>query len=190
MSHDQTSLNSLSLIEHSVYYTCLIRSIDTTLKNNYLLSQPKKEKCLTSAQFEDLETVYKALNPDCDSITTCRFYYEHKQVILAGEEYISERSRSTHSSFITAYWCEDYLTGKINTSLLRIGSIIVHKVQLSENGTTQQMLCNCGMVERTSSQVFLAFFCNHHYDSFGRAITSKFYTDCKNRWSMCNLKKR
>ena len=144
-SLDQTSLNSLSLMEHSVYYTCSIRSIDTTLKNNYILSQPKKEKCLTSSQFEDLEIVSKALNPDCDSITMSRFYYEHKQFVLAGEEYISERSRSAHSSFIAAYWCDDCLTGKIATSPLRIGpikSIMVHKVQLKEKGTTQQTF-NC-----------------------------------------------
>ena len=100
----QTSSDSLSFLQQSVYYTCLVRSVDATLKDWYVLSQPKYEKCFKTEELNNLKVMYKALYPDHDKIKLSYFYQESKEILINGEQHISVQSRSKRSATIVAHW--------------------------------------------------------------------------------------
>ena len=54
-SFSQTSLNSISFVQQSVYYTCPVRSVDATLKEWHVLSQPRREKCWNTEELHNLK---------------------------------------------------------------------------------------------------------------------------------------
>ena len=93
-SCNQTSSDSLSYLQQSVYYTCLVRTVDATLKDWYVLSQPKYEKCCKTEELNNLKVMYKALYPDHDKIKLSYFYEESKEILINGEQHISVQSRS------------------------------------------------------------------------------------------------
>ena len=78
-SCNQTSSDSLSFLQLSVYYTCLVRLVDATLKDWYILSQPKYEKCFKTEELNNLKVMYKVLYPDHDKIKLSYFYQESKE---------------------------------------------------------------------------------------------------------------
>ena len=132
-SLEQTSLSSTSLIQQAVYHTCPVRSIDASTKDWYIPSQPRYEKCFNSEELQDLEQMYKTLFPDAEKISLSYFYFENKQVVICGEQYLSIQSRSMRSSAIVAHWpnrnaqgidCD----GKLPLRVGIISSFINHKV--------------------------------------------------------------
>ena len=140
-SFNQTSMNSLYLVEQTVYHVCPVRSLDATLKEKYLLSQPKREKCFNPQEMKDIEQMYRTLYPESDSFKPSHFYYESKQVFVNGEEYISTQSRSKRSSAIVAHWGNEHSRGIDSTGTLplRVGVVntfISHQVTFQSSGKT------------------------------------------------------
>ena len=75
-SVDQSALNSFLLVEQAVYYSCPPSSLDATLKEIHVLSQPKLEKCFNHSEFSNLEIMYKELYPEFISMKLSRFFFE------------------------------------------------------------------------------------------------------------------
>ena len=133
-SVNQSAYNSFSLVHQVVYYNCPVSSLDATMNNDYVLSQPKREKCLNDSELVDLEAMYKKLYTDAISVGLSRFYFEHKQLTINGEEYISTHSLSKRSAVIVAHWPNDSgeidSTGTAQPRVGKISSFLTHIVTL------------------------------------------------------------
>lgn len=146
-SVNQSSYNSLSLVHRVIYYNCPVSSIDATINNDYILSQPKREKCLTDSELLHLEAMYKKLYTDAISIKLARFYFEHKQLTIHGEEYISTHSLSKRSAVIVAHWPHDSgdidSTGTAQPRVGKITSFLTHIATLKTAANQEIVLTHC-----------------------------------------------
>ena len=102
--------------------------------------------------------VYSKLYPEVD-VELSRFYFEHKELVIHGEDYLSDSSSSSHSPHIIADWSDQLLhRGTSSGPHLSVGmlksvfthSVILKSVQHEARQKKKSLFCPHGVVRRTS----------------------------------------
>lgn len=88
--------------------------------------------------------MYKALFPDADNIFLSYFYFENKQVVIYGEQYLSIQSRSKRSPAIVAHWPNRNsqgidVDGKLPSRVGIVLSFLTHKVTFGPDQLSQDI---------------------------------------------------
>ena len=128
---------SIDLIQQLSSRTGPTCHIDPEEKQYHGIIQPLYKKCLTDEEIEHIGHVYKALYPNNRIVHVSRFCSKFKKLIINGEEFISEKSRSQRSPSIFAHWPS--LSGRIDTTgnapyqVGNVKSFICHQVSFEHD---------------------------------------------------------
>lgn len=99
----QMAYESVDIIQQCNALSGSTRNIDPQQKPFHRIIQPLYEKCFTDEELGYLSHVYEAIYPQRPILRLSRFYKEFKTLIVSGDEYISEMSRSQRSAAIIAH---------------------------------------------------------------------------------------
>ena len=103
-SFDQTTVQDVTTVMQVKNIDCRVALLDATEKSYQCLVEPLYEKYFSDADLQLLHSMYSLLYPSSSVQHVARFYHEAKQIIINGEEYISQKSRSVKSNLIAAHW--------------------------------------------------------------------------------------
>ena len=105
-SLQQTMIATTHLIRQSQFYSCPVNQIDGREQPCHKLIPPRRENFCSDLSMEFLGKMYALLYPEpsYEILHVERFYYESKQIMVNGEEFITTQARSQRSSAIVAHW--------------------------------------------------------------------------------------
>ena len=92
-------------------------------------------KNVFGADLKLLHSMYLHLYPNATIKHISRFYLQAKQIIINGEEYISEKSRSAKSNLIAAHWPSISgidPQGEADLRIASIDSFLRHEIMISD----------------------------------------------------------
>ena len=147
----QMAYESFDLIQQLTPQSGPTCFIDPKEKPYHGIIQPFFEKCLTDEELEYIKHVYKAVYPNCKILNISRFCKEFKTLVINGEEYISEKSRSQRSPTIFAHWPS--MTGRIDTTgdapyqIGNVQSFLCHQVTFENEGSSQSVTALLALVK-------------------------------------------